>query len=79
MINYFAFQQTVTLCEDLLHDKLSYATNDRMVLMRRVLIKADEDFGSFLNWVSKNFGTFAFISECIGDFLVQINPPGCRG
>ena len=53
MIYYFAFQQTVTLCEDLLHDKLSYATNDRMVLMRRVLIKADEDFGSFLNLVSK--------------------------
>ena len=43
----------MTLCEELLHDKLSYATNDRMVLMRRVLIKADEDFGSFLNLVSK--------------------------
>ena len=48
MIYYFAFQQTVTLCEDLLHDKLSYATTDRMVL-----IKAEEDFGSFLNLVSK--------------------------
>ena len=48
MIYYFAFQQTVTLCEDLLHDKLSYAATDRMVL-----IKAEEDFGSFLNLVSK--------------------------